>query len=146
MAQKMCNLLSLIEKNTMNEENTRILVVEDEFIVGIDIQQTLRRSNYKVISVVSSGEAAIEKAKTEKPDLVLMDITLKGKMDGIEAASVITRLGIPVIYLSALTDKDIKKRAYTTRPLGYLYKPFNSIELCSFIKTALTKYYSLGNS
>src|SRR5690606_40765156 len=65
--------------------------------------------NYKVISVVSSGEAAIEKAKTEKPDLVLMDITLKGKMDGIEAASVITSLGIPVIYLSALTDKEDRK-------------------------------------
>lgn len=130
----------------MNEKNTRILVVEDEFIIGIDIQQTLKRSNYTVVSVVSSGEAAIEKAKAEKPDLVLMDITLKGKMDGIEAASIISGFGIPIIYLSALSDKDVRKRAFSTKPLGFLHKPFSSLELCSLIKSALTKYYGLGHS
>jgi signal transduction histidine kinase/GGDEF domain-containing protein len=118
----------------------QILVVEDESIVAIDIQKTLQNLGYDVPAVVPSGQAAIEKAGKDRPDLVLMDIVLKGQMDGIEAAEQIhSRFNIPVVYLTAYADDKILKRAKITEPFGYIIKPFEDRELKVIIEMALYK-------
>ncbi len=108
-----------------------ILVVEDNTIVALDISRRLKRLGYNVIPYpIISGEAAIEKAERLHPDLVLMDIKLKGKIDGIQAAEIIgNRFNIPVIYITAHSDKRTRQRAMRTNPLGYLLKPFEDTKL-----------------
>ena len=124
----------------MDDSRYKILVVEDEYIVATDIKMTLKRLNYFVTSTVDNGEEAITKAAVEKPDLILMDITLKGNLDGIETAKMImAQHGIPVIYLSALNDENTIDRALSTKPCGYLIKPFAQVELRTVIESALTK-------
>ncbi|MDY7030321.1 MAG: diguanylate cyclase [Thermodesulfobacteriota bacterium] len=119
----------------------KILIVEDEWIIANDMKKTVEDMGYSVISVVMTGEEAIEKAEDEKPDLVLMDIVLKGKIDGIEAANEIhSRLNIPVLYLTAYTDEKILSRAKITEPYGYIVKPFQPRELYSNIHMALYKH------
>lgn len=118
----------------------RILIVEDERIVAGDIRSRLRRLGYSVVDMVSTGEDAIQRADTLRPDLVLMDIRIEGPMDGIEAAEAIrARFDIPVIYLSAYADKQTVERAKVTEPFGYLIKPFEDTELHSSIEVALYK-------
>jgi CheY-like chemotaxis protein len=108
----------------------QILVVEDEVITGMDIQQRLISLGYKVPAIVCSGEEAILKAKENKPDLILMDINLKGEMDGFEAASKIHSFSdIPVIYLTAFSDAKTLERAKITEPYAYIMKPFKDREL-----------------
>ncbi|VVB97627.1 Methyl sulfide methyltransferase-associated sensor [uncultured archaeon] len=120
---------------------TRILVVEDEVIVADDIRRTLQNQGYAVPSTVTSGEDAIKKAKENNPDLALMDIFLQGKMDGIETAKIIRSLfDIPVIYLTAYSDKKILERAKITEPFGYIIKPFKERELNIAIEIALFKH------
>lgn len=120
---------------------TKILVVEDESIIAEDIGEACRSLGYAVPSVVSTGEMAIEKVKEHKPDLVLMDIMLQGKMDGIEAANEIRRhFNIPVVYLTAYSDEHILERAKITEPFGYIIKPFKERELHISIEMALFKY------
>jgi PAS domain S-box-containing protein len=120
---------------------TRVMVVEDESIVAIDIGQRLEGLGYEVTATVSSGEKAIEMAEKTRPDLILMDIVLKGKIDGIEAASQIgDNLGIPVVYLTAYSDEKTLKRAKLTGPFGYIIKPFEDRELHSVIEVALYKH------
>ena len=116
-----------------------ILIVEDEGIVAEDIQSILKDLGYGVVSVASSGEEAVKKAGgTRPPDLVLMDIVLKGDMDGIEAAKQIhARLNIPVVYLTAYADKKTLERAKITEPFGYILKPFGERELYTNIEMAL---------
>lgn len=127
----------------MDDNKYKILVVEDENIVAADIKMTLKRLNYFVTSTVDNGEDAVTKAALEKPDLILMDITLKGNLDGIEAAKMImSQHGIPVIYLSALNDEKTMDRALSTKPCGYLIKPFAPVELNTAIKSALTKAHA----
>ncbi len=110
--------------------NPRILVVEDEGIIAKDIQNTLNRSGYSAIAVVSSGEEAIKKAMEAYPDLVLMDIVLEGNMDGVKAAEHIRdRFDIPVVYLTAYSDDKTLQRAKITEPFGYILKPFQEREL-----------------
>jgi len=122
----------------MNGQN--IMVVEDEWIVADQICRDLKDFGYTVCEAVSTGDEAIKKAETERPDLILMDIILKGKMDGIEAAEQITsRFDIPVIYLTAYTDHGYIERAKQTRPFGYLVKPFIRKELHTNIEMALHK-------
>ena len=117
----------------------KILIAEDTRIVALDIQSRLRDWGYAVPAVVSSAEDAIREAAETRPDLVLMDIKLKGEMDGIEAAAHIkAQFGIPVIYLTAYLDKDTLQRASDTEPLGYVTKPFEERELCTTIEMALT--------
>jgi len=118
-----------------------ILVVEDEFITGADIQNNLRQTGYEVPFVVDNGEDAIRKAGELHPDLVLMDITLLGKMTGIEAAAQIRdRYGIPVIFLTAHSDDTTITRALESEPFGYIVKPFEERNLKSTIKMALFKH------
>lgn len=119
----------------------RILVVEDEAIIAQDIEKTLHVLGYSVPAVVASGEAAIEKAEGLHPDLVLMDIRLKGPIDGVRAASEIGgRLGIPIVYLTAHADGSTLRRAKTTQPFGYVVKPFDERDLHAAVELALYRH------
>ena len=119
----------------------KILVVEDEGIVAEEIRSRLKNKGYTVSGVTHSGEAAIQKVKEVHPDLVLMDIRLKGEMDGIEAARKIRELfDIPVVYLTAHADDSTLQRAKITHPFGYVIKPFEEIELHVAIEIALTRH------
>ncbi len=119
----------------------RILVVEDESIIAADIKESLQNLGYAVTSIASSGEEAIKKAQENNPDLVLMDIMLRGEMDGIETASRIRFcFNIPVVYLTAYSDEKLLERAKITEPFGYIIKPFNERELHTNIEIALYKH------
>lgn len=121
--------------------NARILIVEDEAITAKDIQMVLQDLGYEVTGTASSGEEAIRKAEDHKPALVLMDIVLQGKMDGIEAAGQIhTRMDVPIVYLTAHSDKATLERAKITEPFGYILKPFEERELHTNIEIALYKH------
>jgi len=121
--------------------NSRILIVEDEGIIAKDIQNTLNRSGYSVVGIASSGEEAIKKAMEIHPDLVLMDIVLKGAMDGVEAAEHIRdHFDIPVVYLTAYSDDTTLQRAKITEPFGYILKPFQEKELYTTIEMAIYKH------
>ena len=124
---------------------TKILVVEDERVSAEDIKMSLQRLGYSVSGMAVSGEEAVRKAEEMRPDLVLMDIVLKGEMDGIEAASAISsRLDIPVVYLTAHADKKTLARAKITEPFGYILKPFDDKDLQTNIEMALYKH-RMGN-
>ncbi len=118
----------------------RILVVEDESLVAKDIQNMLTSLGYEVIDVVSTGVEAIRLAEATAPDLVLLDIVLKGEVDGIMAAEKIwERLAIPIIYLTAYADETTLQRAKVTEPFGYILKPFDERELQTTIEMAFYK-------
>ena len=118
----------------------RILVVEDDGIIAEDISSSLGRLGYRDIAIAHSGESAIGCAIERRPDLVLMDIKLKGKMDGIEAAHQIRdRFQVPVVYLTAHADDKTVERAKVTEPFGYLLKPYEAHELRTTIEMALHK-------
>jgi CheY-like chemotaxis protein len=119
----------------------RILVVEDEHIVAMGIKKMLKNLGYTVTGVASSGKDAISKAESTFPDVVLMDIMLKGDMDGVEAAKEIReRFDVPVVYLTAYSDNKILERAKKTEPFGYIVKPFDEKDLHSSIEVALHKH------
>jgi two-component system cell cycle sensor histidine kinase/response regulator CckA len=120
---------------------TLILVVEDEGIVGLDIQRRLQNMGYAVPEVVATGGAAVQCALELRPQLVMMDIRLKGEMDGITAADHIHRLlDVPVIFLTAYADEDTLRRAKVTEPHGYVLKPFEERELHIAVEMALYKH------
>lgn len=124
-----------------HQGGARILVVEDEAIVALDIQSRLRNLGYSVARAVPSGEAAIEAARELQPDLILMDIMLEGEVDGISAAGRIReRQQIPIIYLTAYADEQTLQRAKATDPFGYIIKPFEDRELAINIEMALYKH------
>jgi PAS domain S-box-containing protein len=124
-----------------DEQQTKILIVEDENIVAKDIQNTLKSLGYLVAGIAASGEDAIQKAGETRPDLVLMDIMLRGYQDGVEAAQRIqAQYNIPVIYLTAYTDDKTLQRAKITEPYGYLLKPFEERELHIAIEMAIHKH------
>ncbi|MDD3847440.1 MAG: response regulator [Syntrophorhabdaceae bacterium] len=121
--------------------NKNIMVVEDEWVVADQICRDLEDFGYTVWKVASTGAEAISKVKAEKPDLILMDIVLEGKMDGIDAAErIISQFDVPVIYLTAYTNEVYIERARQTRPFGYLLKPFEKNELYTNIEMALHKH------
>ncbi len=120
---------------------TRILIVEDETIVALDVQDRLTELGYEVAGMTDRGNEALELANSSRPDLVLMDIHLKGKMDGIAAADAIRQhCHIPVIYLTAFSDENTLQRAKITEPFGYIIKPFEDREIQSAIEMALYKH------
>jgi len=132
----------LKRKMMMNDrDNTiRILIVEDEAIIGMELQARLIRQGYDVPLVVDTGIKAIDKAGELQPDLILMDIFLKGDMDGIEAGEKIHRkYAVPIVFLTANTDKQTFERAKRSAPLGYIQKPFQENVLFSTIEIALYK-------
>jgi response regulator RpfG family c-di-GMP phosphodiesterase len=119
----------------------KIMVVEDEWIVADQLCNNLKELGYMVCATASTGEEAIRNVEEDRPDLVLMDIVLKSKMDGIEAAERITsQFDIPVIYLTAYTNQEYIERAKQTKPFGYLVKPFKQKELYANIEMALHKH------
>jgi len=120
---------------------TNILIVEDESIVAKDIQHSLKKLGYNVTNICNSGEDAIKEAANNKPDLVLMDIMLKGDMSGIDAAGQIREtLSIPVIFLTAYADEATLSKAKVTEPYGYIIKPFKEIDLHTSIEMAIYKH------
>ena len=119
----------------------RILIVEDQIIVARDEQYTLQDLGYSVVGMAATGEDAIKKAEVHQPDLVLMDVMLKGDMDGIEAARQIReRFDIPVIFVTAYADQVTLQRAKLTGPFGYILKPFEERDLRTNIEMALYKH------
>jgi PAS domain S-box-containing protein len=118
-----------------------ILIVEDSFIVAKHLQQTLEGEGYNVLGAESSGEAALKSIEKKFPDLVLMDIMLTGQLDGVETSRIVkTRHNIPVIYITALSDKETIQRAKITEPFGFITKPFEDRELFTTIEIALYKH------
>lgn len=121
--------------------NASILIVEDNNIVMLELRSRLEETGYNVVGYAPSGFEAVKKAEEFHPDLIMMDIRLKGEMDGIDAAARIkNELDIPVIYLTAHTDDDTLQRAKFTEPYGYVIKPFEERELFSTIEMALYKH------
>jgi diguanylate cyclase (GGDEF)-like protein/PAS domain S-box-containing protein len=119
----------------------RIMVVEDEYIISEDIKRSLKSSGFEVVAVASSGHEAIELAAKVKPSLILMDIMLRGEMDGIQAARVIyERFSIPIIFLTSMTGHQTFERALATEPFAYMLKPIRELELMAAIEMALYKH------
>lgn len=119
----------------------KILVVEDEVVIAMDIQKRLISLGYDVPVTATTGEEALRSVLEAKPDLVLMDIQLHGPMDGIETAKKIRRSAkVPVIYLTSHSDEATVQRAKLTEPFSYIIKPFNERELMAAIEVALHRH------
>jgi PAS domain S-box-containing protein len=119
----------------------RILIVEDEVVVAMEIRRKLEAIGYTVAGIVGTGEEAIVSAGQTRPDFVLMDIKLAGKMDGTEAARRIHELyDVPVVYLTAHSDEKTLQKAKLAEPFGYLVKPFSEADLRTTVEVALYKH------
>ncbi|MEH1871628.1 hybrid sensor histidine kinase/response regulator [Nostoc sp.] len=130
-----------IPSNLDKKETVRILVVEDEYILAINLQECLESMGYTVLDIADSAEGAVVKATELCPNLILMDIRLSGEMDGIQAAEQIWHnLQIPAIYVTGHSDKSTVDRATLTSPFGYILKPIKEQELYVAIQTALNCY------
>jgi len=120
------------------KKSLRILLVEDEVISAMQMKAELQREGFTVLKFVTTGEEAVDYASREKPGLLLMDINLAGKMDGIDAATRIRAIyPVSVIFISGYDDADLKKRAETASPVRYLVKPVRTAELAAIIDSWL---------
>lgn len=125
----------------MSNNITTIYIVEDESIVAKDLQATLQKLGYSVLGISNNGEDAIEKIAELNPNLVLMDIMIKGSLTGIQVAEVIKmEQNIPVIFLTAYADESTLLKAKKAEPYGYILKPFKEIDLRSTIEMAVYKH------
>ena len=121
--------------------SVNILVTEDESIVRKDIEQTLKGLGYQVVASVDNGEDAIEAAAKYRPDVILMDIMLKGDLNGIATAEEIKRItDVPIIFLTAYADRNTLSEAKLAEPHGYILKPFKDVDLQTSIEMALHKF------
>jgi PAS domain S-box-containing protein len=119
----------------------KILIVEDESIVALELQSRLEYLGYSVCGVVATGQGAIDKTAESNPNIILMDINIKGPFDGVEAAERIkAKYEVPIIFLTAFSDPNTLQRAKITEPYGYITKPFEERELHTTIEIALYKY------
>ena len=117
------------------------LLIEDESIVAKDIQLSLKRLGYNVLGIENTGENAISSARKLDPDIIIMDIMLKGKINGIEASEKIRKeQNIPIIYLTAYADENTLSKAKITEPYAYIIKPYKEIDLHTSIEMALYKH------
>jgi two-component system cell cycle sensor histidine kinase/response regulator CckA len=124
-------------------KSIQILVVDDEPVIGKDVQRSLQGLGYTVPGIAGDGASALEMTGRINPDLIIMDVRLNGEMDGIETAMEIKRsYGTPVVYLTALADEETIARAKETEPYGFLLKPFNERELRSVVEMALARSVS----
>jgi two-component system, cell cycle response regulator len=146
-------LFAIADKEEPSVQNARfesnaadpvsILLVEDEGLIARDLEDTLTRLGYRVSGVASEGAEAIEMARELHPQLVVMDVSLRGELDGIEAACAIQEdAPVPVIFLTGHTDTETLQRAVMTGPLGYLIKPFQEDDLRCAIEVAIHKHRS----
>jgi DNA-binding NarL/FixJ family response regulator len=118
-----------------------VLIVEDERIVAKDLQETLAGMGYDAFAIASSADEAVSEASKRRPDVVLMDIRIKGALDGIDAAEILRqRYGIPIVYLTAYADEATLERAKKTEPYSYLLKPVKAAELRRVMELALYKH------
>lgn len=114
----------------MKESSKGILIVEDELIIALMIERMVQNLGHTVLAKVTTGEAAVEAAKEHQPDIILMDIRLRGEMDGIEAMSIIRRTAnIPVIFITGNSDENYRKRVEEVDPLDFLTKPITQGDL-----------------
>ena len=121
-------------------DNARILIVEDEVLLAADTQDNLVEMGFDVVGLAHTGQQAIEMAVQHKPDIVLMDIQLRGEMDGIQAAGQIrSQTGCAIVFQTAYAEDPILERAVTTEPFGYLVKPVGFRELKATIQMAVYK-------
>jgi CheY-like chemotaxis protein len=124
----------------MTITKANIMVVEDEGVVSIDIRNMLKKAGYSIAAVAFQGNEAVEKAELSAPDLVLMDIGLKGEIDGIEAAKRIRdRFQIPVVFLTGFADEVTVAKAQEVNPSGFIIKPINEEELKKTLEDILKK-------
>jgi DNA-binding LytR/AlgR family response regulator len=118
-----------------------VLVVEDESIVSKDIQHSLKKLGYNVVGASSTGELAIELVKSTNPDIILMDIMLKGDINGIEVAKMIKKeYSIPIVFITAYADEATLYKAKISEPSGYIIKPFKEVDLHTTIEIAIYKH------
>jgi CheY-like chemotaxis protein len=144
--KKMENLSTLDRRAGLSPElanmGVQVLVVEDEAIIAMDILSMLKKMGCAESEAVFSGEESVKKVAEHRPDLVLMDIRLKGRMDGIQAAQqILHKYDVPVVYLTALGDSATIDRANGSARFGYLTKPFEENELRSTIRNVLDQAY-----
>ncbi len=136
--------MKILDKTNASDSDLidlKVMVVEDEFIIALDIKDIVKGFGYNVVAVATSGHDAVEKASKFKPELVLMDIMLKGKIDGVEAADMIRqKLDIPIIFVSSFSDEESVIRAGKVSDYGYLVKPFDNKQLKEVIEAALKKH------
>src|ERR1051325_9878103 len=119
----------------------RVLIVEDERIIALDLRRMLRDSGYDAVGIAASAEEALALAAAERPDLVLMDIRIRGDIDGIATARLLQQsFRLPVIYISAHADDATIDRAKATNPFGYLLKPIKPAELKTAVEVTLHKH------
>ncbi len=124
----------------------RVFIIEDESITALDIKKTLEKLNYEIVGINDRGEEALKVINQANPDIVLMDISLKGELDGIETARLLNiQNKIPVVYLTAHYDDETIERSKTTNPYGFLLKPLNDRDLNSCIRMALYRHESEKN-
>lgn len=121
----------------------RILIVEDEAIVALHLSELLTARGYEVVGVAASAEAALEKYAQTQPNAVLMDITIKGKMDGVEVAEkMLSEKSAPVVFLTAHADEETLRRVQAVSPYGFILKPFKEAELCASLEIAIARFQS----
>jgi two-component system, cell cycle sensor histidine kinase and response regulator CckA len=124
-----------------NTEKTKILIVEDEGLIARDIASRLERSGYAVVGIAEAGDEALRKVEEFAPDLILMDIRINGDMDGVETATRIQeQFDLPIIYITAHSDRETLDRAKITAPFGFLTKPLHQTNLKDSIEIALYKH------
>jgi two-component system, response regulator PdtaR len=123
----------------------RILIVEDQYFVAVDNELNLRDGGFEVVGLATTAKEAVELAERERPDLILMDIRLAGRADGVEAAILIyERLGVRCIFASGHADAQVREEAERARPLGWLDKPYSSEALLAAVDAALLKLKSVA--
>lgn len=119
-------------------QQMRVLIVEDEWFVATEIETTLRSAGYAVTGIAISAREAIQMAEIHQPEIILMDIRLKGARDGVDAAlEIFRRLGLRCLFVSAYVDAETKKRAKPAKPYGWLSKPFSDRQLANALEVAL---------
>jgi DNA-binding response OmpR family regulator len=126
-------------------KSAQLLIVEDDMLIAMDLQMTLEDLGYKIVSVVCTGEEGIQEAETSQIDLIIMDIRLSGKLNGIETAKLIqSRFKIPVIFITATSSKEINPFEGLIESCGYLSKPFDEEQLQTAVETALRRIPAPG--
>ncbi|WP_162913063.1 response regulator [Rhodospirillaceae bacterium SYSU D60014] len=136
-AEQSGDLRSLVRSE--GRERASLLIVEDEALVALSMAEMLTAAGYEVLGTVASGRAALEAVAKQVPDLILMDITLRGPMDGIETAQALRAIAtVPILYVTAYSEGAIMDRAQATGPAGYLRKPFYGQQLEQAVAAALT--------
>ncbi|MEW5956474.1 MAG: response regulator [Chloroflexota bacterium] len=124
----------------MDPTKTKVLIVEDEVLIAMQLEMDLAELGYEVCPPAMSGEEAIASVKTEQPDIVIMDIHLKGTIDGLAAAGEISRVyRIPIIFLSGYCHNELMKQTERLSPVACLTKPVQSYDLAAAIRSALSQ-------